>query len=387
MKRALAIVLFLFAPFAAAQTADDITFARTFLLRNVSGTAANPGPLPHHAILTTRGDWTTYVEGAAFLTRVTQSGPKVAANETFSTNWFGAAAQRTAGNRGLILFRVRGSLEPLTIKKNGYPQLLQASGDAIDRMRPANLLGEAAVHGAWRLGSASFAHLYLAPVGDPALGPVPVAPRASAEDFAEAPFTYRIQETLHEATRVATGGFATRFVSLEGSVFHESHPRPRYTSIDDGAIDSWSGRVTVNPTPNLAVQYSRASLGDAKLPATSVSVTFGTEKLASSAMWTRREQTLNAPLNAFAFELLLRSRIFSFMGRAESTNDIFGQGPKRTDVTLGLLADLIRARTHRIGAGLNIDYHTNSKLYASQYGHKPQSAYFFLRARTEAARR
>jgi len=139
MRRTLCLLLFL--PLAAlAQSSDDISFQRTFLLRNASGTAANPGPVPHHPHLVVNGDWSVYFEGAAFLTSVSETGPAVQEHDTFSTNWLAGAVQRSIGSRGLVLFRVRGSLEPLTIREEGYPQLFQrispaSGGPLVDAMR------------------------------------------------------------------------------------------------------------------------------------------------------------------------------------------------------------------------------------------------------------
>ena len=82
MRRTLCLLLFL--PLAAlAQSSDDISFQRTFLLRNASGTAANPGPVPHHPHLVVNGDWSVYFEGAAFLTSVSETGPAVQEHDTF----------------------------------------------------------------------------------------------------------------------------------------------------------------------------------------------------------------------------------------------------------------------------------------------------------------
>src|SRR4051812_3860977 len=94
-----------------AQTSDQITFQRTFLLRNVSGTASNPGDTPHHPHIVMRGVWTTFVEGSAFATYVSETGPEKPASATFSTNWIAAGAQRPLGSRGLLLLRVRASAE------------------------------------------------------------------------------------------------------------------------------------------------------------------------------------------------------------------------------------------------------------------------------------
>lgn len=383
MKRVIACIVFLAAAAVHAQTSDDITFSRTFLLRNVSGTASNAGPVPHHAVIFTRGAWTSFIEGAMFLTNVSQTGPATQQTDTFSTNWFGAGAQRTFGSRGLALFRVRGSLEPITIKEAGYPQLFQTGGDQVDRMRAQNLLGEAAADFALRVGRASFAHIYLAPVGDPALGTVPFEQRASSEEFAEAPFAYGLQETVHEATRVVTAGFATRFASIDGSVFHAAQSTGRHSSIDDGDVDSSSVRLTISPTSNMQLQASHGKLTDFDIPLTSISASYGTESVASSAIWTRRGRGVSE--DSFAFEITLHASRHNFMGRAENISEAFA--PKRTHATVGYLFDLIRSRSGRAGLGINIDYHSNTKNYAAQYGHKPQSIYVYLRARTDSSRR
>src|SRR5688500_6458601 len=183
MKRAVA-ALFLFAVSASAQTSDEITFRRTFLLKNVTGTHSNPGSAPHPPHLLERGAWTPLYHGSAFAPCSSAAGPAAQRNEIFSTNWFAAGAQRTFGSRGMLLFRGSVSLEPFTVPEDGYPQMLQfvsaeSGGPLLDSMRAHDLIGEAAVHFAYRVTNASFLHLYAAPVGTPALGSVPYAQRLS----------------------------------------------------------------------------------------------------------------------------------------------------------------------------------------------------------------
>jgi hypothetical protein len=380
MRRALCLLFF---PVAAlAQSSDDITFQRTFLLRNASGTAANPGPVPHHPHLFGSGVWSAYVEGAAFLTSVSETGPAVQQHDTFSTNWLAAAAQRSVGSRGLVLFRVRGSLEPVTIRSGGYPQLFQrispdAGGPLVDAMRPQDLIGEAALHLAYRTTSTSFAHLYLAPVGDPAVGALPYAVRASSEEFAEGPFAYDVQERVHSATRVVTGGFATSVIGIEGGVFHHSITTGRHDSIDDGNADSWGARVTVNPTRNVSLQASHGSLGDAKTRVNSASLSYGAEAGALSAIWTEIGASRTMTL-----EGVLRVSRSSLMVRAENL-----KVEDRTHVTFGYILDLAYRGGYRAGVGVNVDYHTKTRALTPVYGHKPQSIYLFARVRTEARRR
>ncbi len=397
MKRALLLLFFLPA-LALAQTSEQITFQRTFLLRNVSGTAFNPGPNPHHVHLYAGDVWTSYVEGAAFLTHLTESGPAVRETANFSTNWIGMGSQRSLGARGLLLLRARGSFEPLTVPKEGYPQLVQfisaeGGGPLLDRMRAHDAVGELAADLAFRMSTASFIHLYAGAVGDPALGPVPYAQRASSEEFAEAPFSYDVAETAHEATRVLTGGIGGTMAVLEGGVFHHSVTTGRHGGVDDGPIDSWSGRLTLTPVQNLALQISHGALGDTKRKMTSASISYGTDHVSSSAIWTRRESDLTpVTLSSFAFELLLRATRSAFMARAERVDDRLSPNQQlfvnpRTHLTFGYLFDVLARGGYRAGLGVNLDYHNDFNTLPAYYGHKPQSIYLFARVRTEAMRR
>lgn len=402
MKRVLlpSFVLAVVAAFPAfAQTSDQITFQRTFLLRNVSGTAFNPGPTPHHAILSTNAVWTSFFEGAALVANVSESGPsQKQPHSLFSANWLAAGAQRSIGQRGLVMFRVRGSLEPITVPEEGYPQLLQyvspeSGGPLLDRMRAHDLIGEAAVDVALRLTTASYVHLYAGAVGDPALGAVPYAQRISSEELVEAPFAYDVQEMAHQATRVVTAGVGGTIATVEGSVFHHSVTAGRHSSTGDGAIDSWSGRLTLTPTRNFSLQVSQGSLGDTKKKMTSASATWATDRVASSAIWTRRETDLTPlTLSSFAFELLLKGARNTFMARAERVDDPLSPNQSlslnpRTHLTFGYLFDFLKGGSYRAGLGVNIDYHNSSRTLPAYYGHKPQAIYTFVRVRSEAARR
>lgn len=323
--------------------------------------------------------WSTDFDGAAFLTNVSSVGPKNAPKETFSTNWLAASAEHPLGGRGRIAFRLRGSLEPLTIKEQGYPQLLQfvsreSGGPLVDRMRAQPLISEAAVRLQW-----AALHVDLAPVGDPPLGAAPYVLRSSSRDFAEAPFAYDVQESFHEATRVASAGLTTGFFSIDGGVFHHAISTGRHDHLDNGPIDSWSTRLTVTPVPNLALQVSHGALGRDKRKVSSASATYG-GALAASAIWTRREMIETGTHSSLAFELVWRASRATLMARAEATDrPLTGSTSKRrTDVTFGAIVDVLRARAMRTGIGVNVDYHSQTRELQTTYGHKPQSVYLFV---------
>jgi hypothetical protein len=377
----------LLATSAAAQGIDP--------LRNISGTTANPG---------TSSPWlragSFFFAYDVHVTNVSESGPEVQRTEVFSTNWLAAGWHHSLGDRGFVLLRGRVSLEPFTIpEEEGYPQMLQyvspeSGGPVIDRMRAHDLIGEAAVHAGWRPTQSTLLHVYAAAAGDPALGAAPYALRSSGVDFAEAPFAYDIQENWHDSTSVITAGFATRWLSIEGSVFHDAVTFGDHTEIDDGDIDSQSVRVTLTPSQNFALQVSRGELGEdaGKRDITSASASYGTDHVAVTALWTRREHELRDTETAYGFELALRGARNTFMGRAEWVDRYLGfpgtpppgnvANEQTTHFAVGYIFDVISTARHRAGVGVNIDYHTQSHELPATYGHKPQSIYLFARLRS-----
>jgi hypothetical protein len=342
-------------------------------MRNVSGTTANPGPSLW--VPTSPGGWTFFHGFDAHITYVSQTGPEEQENEVFSTNWFGAGVHRNIGNRAFILARGRVSLEPYTIKEDGYPQFFQyvpGEADPIDRMRAQDLFGEAAVQVGFRPTQTTLLSVYGALVGQPALGAAPAQLRQSGIDFAEAPFAYDIQETYADSTG-------------------------DHTEIPDGGIDSHSARVSLM-SPNAIVQVSRGELGEdfAKRTVTSASFTYAASMVAATALWTRREfedENFVAE-TAYGLELALRGSRNTFMVRAEHVDRPSGfpfpdlpigvTVEPATHFTGGYLFDFIAGGRYRVGAGVNIDYRTQTREIEDIYGHKPQGIFTFVRLRTGA---
>lgn len=383
--------LLVFAAAASGQGLDP--------LANVSGTTANPGTTSPWLQATDRA-WTFFHGFDAHVTYVSETGPEEQRNEVFSTNWFAAGLHRNFGNRGFVLVRGRMSLEPFTIPDDdGYPQILQyvspeSGGPIIDRMRPHDLFGEAAVQVGWRPTQGTLLSIYGALVGDPALGPAPFAMRPVGVDLAEAPFAYDIQETTHDSGKVVTAGFATRFFSIEGSMFHDGFTTGDHTDIPDGDIDSQSLRLTLTPVRNVSLQVSRGELGEdvGQREVTSASVSYAAAAVAATALWTQRkypELPLRESETAYGFELALRGGRNTFLGRVEWVDRPLGFPvvpfeagiEQTTHYAIGYIFDFLASSRYRAGAGVNIDYHTQSHDLEDIYGHKPQSIYAFVRFR------
>lgn len=334
--------------------------------------------------------WRVFTRGAAFATFASTAGTRPA-NESsggkiFSTNWFEAGAERAIGSNTSVLFRGRVSLEPLTIPREGYVQLLQyvspSSGGTgnVDRMRAADLVGELAARASWRS-----LQLYIAPVGLPALGPGPFAQRSSSIDFAESPFSYDVSESFYHATRVVNLGLTAGGTLLEAGVFHNAVTGGRHTSTGDGSIDSRAARITFGIASPLSAQLSYGELGrNRKDKVSSASVSYNGSVTSTTASFVRRKSVES--LDAGAIESTLHLGRNTLMGRLEAVDRPAGflgriLKERTTHFTVGYLFDVINAPEWRTGIGVNVDYHTQSRELQQRYAHKPQTVYLFLRAR------
>lgn len=323
-------------------------------------------------------EWRFVGRGAVFGVYVTETGPVNQKNQFFSTNWAEGHAERSFGRDLSVEFHGRVTAEPLTVPREGYPEVLQyvserSGGPLVDRMRAHDLVEDAGVRLFWRALRVDAAF-----VGEPPLGATPYRQRSSSIDFPEAPFSYDVAESFKVATRLAGAAIDTRPLLIEGAVFHASTTQGRHTSIDNGKIDSWSGRVTLRPVDGLSMQVSKGKLGDAKDPVTSASATWSGKRLSATALWTKRD-----PFAAYGLEAALRGARNTVMARLESTDrpaGVFEPVERRTThFAVGYIFDVVK----RIGVGVTTDYHTSTHDLTARYGHKPQSVYVFLRARTE----
>src|SRR6267154_3083604 len=217
-----------------------------------SGTSWLPDASPMHAAHYMFGRWTLMRHGKGFFQYDWQGGSR-GSNQLGIVNWGMAAASRPLGG-GQLQLRAMLSAEPWTVGSRGYPLLVQ-SGESYqgaplhDRQHPHDLFMElSAVYErpvARNLGLS----LYLAPVGEPAVGPVAFPHRPSAADDPLAPISHHWQDGTHITFGVVTAGVFTRGVKLEGSWFNGREPDEERTGFDYSGrkLDSYSVRLTANP--------------------------------------------------------------------------------------------------------------------------------------------
>ena len=176
------------------------------------------------------------------------------------------------------------------------------------------------------MGDDTLLDFYVAPVGDPALGPVAFPHRASAAELPQAPISHHWQDSTHIADDVITAGISHRKFRLEASGFHGAEPGENRWIIQQGALDSYSGRLWWFPSENWAAQVSagRLTKPEALEPGDQVrataSVSYSKDGWSSSVIWGRNHDTATQHnLNSYLAESVYKFRKKNFVtGRIEN---------------------------------------------------------------------
>ncbi len=239
------------------------TFLQQIQHHASSGTSAEPNSTPTPMVTTMKGPWMFMFHANVFLDDAQQTSPR-GGDKFFSTNWFMPMAERRLG-RGQLTLRAMFSLEPATVTGERYPLLFQQGETAhgkpiVDGQHPHDFFMELAALYDLKLGSKSLLTFYLAPEGDPAVGPTAYPHRASASENPVGTLGHHQEDSTHIANDVVTVGFTHRIARIEASGFHGREPDEHRWNIDQGKIDSWSTRLTVQPGQNWSGQYSYARL-------------------------------------------------------------------------------------------------------------------------------
>lgn len=234
------------------------------MARNGSGTSWLPDQSPVYAYMIHSSKWMYMVHGNVFL-RVNKQdlfnlGSRGGQKADAPNMWM-FMGQRNVGKHGLFHFSSMISFDPITIGKSGYPLLFQ-TGETykgqplIDRQHPHDLISELSISYAHALSADADLFVYLGYPGEPALGPVAFVHRPSGFFNPDAPLTHHWVDATHITFGVATVGFRYLGWKIEGSSFTGKEPGENRYNFDKPRFDSWSGRLSYNPTVNWAFQAS-----------------------------------------------------------------------------------------------------------------------------------
>lgn len=317
-------------------------------MRDGSGTAWQPDATPMFGHMQRLGSWSLMEHYNVFAGVDGAAGPR-GATQAFSTNWLMVMARRGLGG-GQLGARVMLSLEALTLVDGGYPLLLQSGetyqGRALhDRQHPHDLFMELGVEYRREVAGGVAFQVYVAPSGEPALGPVAFPHRMSAYYDPLGPISHHWLDATHISFGVVTAAVYTRWLKVEGSWFNGREPDEDRWGLDLRVPDSWSGRVTVTPAPWLSAQASYGFLrspealhpeeSQHRVTASATAVArFGSSHWATTAAWGVNLHPGAAPSNAVLVESSLNLDGHAIVyGRAEyvakSSDDLALPGAQR----------------------------------------------------------
>ncbi|MBI3451147.1 MAG: hypothetical protein HY049_19815 [Acidobacteria bacterium] len=205
--------------------------------------------------------WIVGYHGYAFLD-VNRQEATSTERDFQSENHLMVFASRPWG-RGTLQLLGTFTLEPATYRPEGEPELFQRGETfdgilLVDRQHPHDLFTQIAA--SWRtpLGASRSFRLYVAPRGEPAIGPVAYPHRLSASLNPTAPLAHHNQDSTHASQDVITAGFDLSRFTIEASGFHGREPDANRWDLEQGRVDSYSGRVVFRATSALSFQVSSA---------------------------------------------------------------------------------------------------------------------------------
>jgi len=383
---------------------EEMSFAGIPESRLASGTAWQPDVTPMHGFHRKFGEWAVMTHFNVFLNYDHQSGPR-GEDQFNSTNWLMLMASRPVG-RGELTFRTMLSLEPWTTTDEGYPMLFQTGevfrgAPLIDRQHPHDLFMELAALYRHKVAEKTFVSLYVAPSGEPALGPPAFMHRASAMENPMAPLSHHWQDSTHIAFGVITLGLAHDKWQIEGSVFNGREPNEERWGIDRIRLDSVAGRVSYNPTPHWSLQASHGHLHSPEqlhpgedVRRTTASVMHsrplsGGGHWDTSLIWGRNSNEGLATHSVLLESNVSLNRRTTLFGRAEhvqKAGEDLGLQPEDrkfgiTQLTLGATRELNSGRPLSIALGGSLSYSFAPGDLDDRYGDDPRGAWVFLRVR------
>lgn len=229
------------------------------------GTARAPASEPMPGQLFDIGAWSVMAHGFLNVAGRRDTGPR-GGDDLFLSNMLMGHARRPLGPAWLEV-QAMVSAEPL-LGPSGYGLLFQTGETAdgvnslVDRQHPHDFIMGLSASVRWEVEPGAWAFLYAAPVGSPALGPVPFMHRLSGMANPVAPISHHFLDAAHISWGVLTGGVATELLQVEVSWFNGHEPDEDRWAPEGLDLNSFAGRVTVTPGPAWALQASFGALDE-----------------------------------------------------------------------------------------------------------------------------
>lgn len=378
--------------------------------RNGSGTGWLPDASPMYAYMIHARKWMYMVHGSVFARYNSQdfTGKGNRGDARLDApSWFMLMGQRKTGMKGLFHFSVMLSADPMIEGGKGYPLLFQ-TGESykgkplVDRQHPHDLFSELAISYSYALSKRADAFLYLGYPGEPALGPVTFMHRPSSLDNPNSPISHHWVDATHITSGVVTAGIRLGNFKLEGSSFTGREPNEDRYGFDKPRFDSWSGRFSLNPSINWALQVSHGYVKspeelhpEENIHKTTASAIYSADlgngnRVNATILWGMNKQKDHPGENAFMVEGVWRKSRLAFYTRYELTQksgeelvlepmfDAHTIFPVH-GFTLGGNVDLTELKYTRLAVGAQWSIYSAPASLDFLYGKKPMGVQIYLR--------
>jgi hypothetical protein len=366
--------------------------------------AAHTAPAPQSAAVALP-QWQWFVDSNAFIGFNYQYRKFRDFNAFESQNWVMATGRRSAA-RGTVVVSSMLSLEALTLRDIGSPQVFQTGetfrrAPLVDYQHPHDLFMGLGTQYSRPLGRTTImAAVDL--VGSPSIGPAAFMHRPSALENPQAPLSHHYMDSTHITPGVVRGGITAGEWRAEASWFRGREPDENRLDIDLGALDSTAARLSWN-RGSWSAQVSGAMLTqpelltpyDARRLTASIAYSAGDETrgIAWLASFGQNRE-IHGNLEAYLFEANLRaSATTTVYTRVESVaKSILDAGfhppnafhrHRQSQVgalTVGYVRDVLRGRAGGFGAGVDVTGYLVPANLDEPYG-SPVSFHMFLRYR------
>ena len=228
--------------------------------REGSGTSWLPDSSTTFGHMSMSGDNMLMTHGAGFV-RYSDTFSERGTRTLNAPDWYMVMGSHPLSPASQLGARVMVTSDFALVGGFGYPELFQTGesfhGEPLhDHQHPHDLFSEAALTYSTQMSPASSAYVYFGYPGEPALGPPTYMHRLIAYDMPDAPIGHHWQDSTHITFGVITAGVSLSKIKFEASTFTGREPNEIRTNFDPSSLDSVSGRVSWNPTANVATQVS-----------------------------------------------------------------------------------------------------------------------------------
>lgn len=371
--------------------------------REGSGTSWIPDSSPTYGYMKMFGDGSMLMLHGTMFFRYTSIGSsrdvsvagKGSRNRFDAPSMFMAMYTKPIGEKSQIGLRAMFSLDPIIERGYGYPLLYQSGelfrGEQIhDRQHPHDFISELAASYSYKFNDKTSFFVYGGLPGEPALGPPMYLHRPSGMNNPDAPIGHHWQDATHITYGVITAGVTHGKVKFETSAFNGTEPDENRWAFDKPRLNSFSGRLSFNPTKEWAFQISHGYLKyperaepDLKvMRRTTASAMFNrtfsqNQNWANTFVWGRNSSD-EGNSNALLFESNYAFDKNNIFGRAEqvqkNAHELVLPSPHPEGnfwvgaYSLGYLRDVIKDKGVDVGLGGMATFNTNPASISSFYG-------------------